>query len=179
MEGIRTAVSTVGESLTIEVGNEPTREPLPSRYALVQLFEDPSRECNVRTTISVSTPDWRSPRPIELYWVSQRHLSECVSILAVEATQVLFLGVGRLLAVINYSTGEVLYEDILTLFWSLTHMHGSVLLRSELECCMFTEDGRLAGSVPVDPPWEESLDSDGIHFQSSVYGHAYLPWCSI
>jgi hypothetical protein len=149
---IRVAVSTVGQSLTVEVSSESTRESLPCKQALVQLFEDPSFECEMRTTITVSSADGQTTRPIELYWTPELYVAESVGILAVEATQVLFIGAGRFLAVVNYSTGEVLGEHEITLFWNLTHIRNCVLLRSELECYLFSENGRLTGSTRVDPP---------------------------
>jgi hypothetical protein len=175
---IRTAISTIGQSVTVTVTNESATEPLPQRTGVIQLFEDPTHDCNARTTISVSSGGAQDDRSIEFYWLSAPYNSEAVGILAIERTGVIFIGAGRLLAVVNLATGQVLNERTLQLFWSLEHLHSSVLLRSELECCVFNERGVLEGSVAVDPPWKERVESAGIHFQSIVYGHAFLPWCA-
>jgi hypothetical protein len=173
---IRSVVSTVGQSLTVEVLNEVTREPFPPGEAVLQVFEDPLQRPNTRTIIRVSELPLPPFRPIEFYWCATGSAGESVGILAIESTRVLFLGAGRFLAVIDLSGSRVIHEHPLQQFWSISHQHASVIVRSELECFLFARDGTLCGSVPVDPPWQEHMDDQGIHFESSVYGRQYLPW---
>ena len=171
---IKTSVSTVGTGLTLEVAHEPCTAPLPPRRLVLQLFELPPHERNTRSTIK--TGDGPCESTIEFYWQSVPYCATSLGLLAIQETNVLFIGAGSFAAVVDFRSRRVLSEHPVELFWGFSYQHGSVLLRSELDCFMFSPAGRLLGHVPVDPPWEETADDDGITFVSLVYGRHRLPW---
>ena len=173
---ITTSFSTVGTGLTLEVAHEPCTTPLPPGDLALQLIEPPPAKPNTRSTVRAS--EHHSGALIEFYWQVVPHSATSVGILAVQETSVLFIGAGTYSAVVDLRAGRVLAEPHLELFWSFSFQRGSVLLRSELDCYMFSPAGSLLGHVPVDPPWQEIPDDEGISFVSPVYGRHRLAWAN-
>ncbi len=171
---ITTSVSTVGTGLTLEVTHEPCTSPLPPGSVVLQLVESPPAQPNTRST--VRTGEHTDEALIELYWQAVPHSATSVGVLAVQETSVLFIGAGTFSAVVDLRTRRVLSEPRVELFWGFSFQRGSVLLRSELDCYMLSPDGSLLGHVPVDPPWQEIPDDEGITFVSPVYGRHRLAW---
>ena len=173
---ITTSVSTVGTGLTIEVAHEPCTSPLPPARLVLQLVEPPPTEPNTRSTVRVGEdPD---EAVVELHWQAVPHSATSLGLLAVQETSVLLVGAGTISAVVDLRTRRVLSEHPVQLFWGFSFQHGSVLLRSELDCFMFSPAGVLLGHVPVDPPWQEIPDDEGITFVSPVYGRHRLAWAN-
>jgi hypothetical protein len=173
---LHTVVAIIGEGTTLCVTHDPCTEPFPAGSQVVQLFEDPTRACNTRTFVACAGAV--PVVSVELYWLSDGYSARTLGLLAVEATGVLFLGCGRLVASVHLGSRRILAEHMVDLFWNLSYLNRSVLVRTELACFMFYPTGHLVGEVPIDPPWEEVLDSDGITFLSPVYGRRRLSWVS-
>lgn len=99
-----------------------------------------------------------------------------VTLMFVEETGLLFLGAKRTSCVVDLARGEVAHVFEHLLFWGFDRKArpGWVLETGELDCLFRALDGRVVGQVPVDPPWESTIEGSGIRYQSIVQGMTFL-----
>lgn len=173
LRDIRTEYSSLGQGGPLSVLHQVCTDPLKPRAGWVQLFEDLQGEANCRTEIA-----WEE-RPgaqrLELYWTAAPWCSQ-VGLVGDPPTGRVFIAAGRCVAVVDLLAGQVLNTFPVECVWSLRSWRGAVLLRSELTCALFARDGTLLREVPVDPPWQEAEDGQGICFDSMVMGRQRIDW---
>ena len=113
------------------------------------------------------------------YEVDSRPVGLCdLTILFVAETRRLFLGGKRLSSVVDLDAGIVEHSFDHCLFWGFDRLTrpGFIHETGELDCLFRALDGRVLGSVPVDPPWERFVEPGGVRFESIVYGSQFLPF---
>lgn len=106
---------------------------------------------------------------IAVYWEKSTYSND-VSVYFAEPQGVLFIGVGRVSAVVNIATKQILQINYPDLFWSWDCIGDFVLELGELECRLYTKHGKTIGSAPVDPPYDYQLSESSIEFSSIVMG---------
>lgn len=101
-----------------------------------------------------------------------------VTLLYVEETGCLFLGATRTSCVVDLARAAIEHRFEHCLFWGFnrTTRPGWILETGELDCLFRALDGRVVAQVPVDPPWESTVEPQGVRFQSDVHGTTFLPF---
>lgn len=131
-------------------------------------IESNSRDNNTLTTIIFN--DYLH---IYIFW--ETHSSaESVEILYVSETGVIFIGCDRVSARINTKNSSLIDIDDVELFWGLDRHNDYVLETGELQCFLYSLDGKKISSAEVDPPYEMEFHDSGIKFESIVMGTTWL-----
>jgi hypothetical protein len=168
------AIGQIGDAgALIEVAHRACTVRLPQTQPFLDLFE---REEGFTTVSLISVTGPATTLRIRYYWQPIDEQATHLCLHFIEPTQTLFIGVGNFFAILKTDSWEVLAEYRPQPFWSFESMHGCILARSELECFLFSPTGELLQSVPVDPPWDEEIGSEGIEFESPVNGRQFLAW---
>jgi hypothetical protein len=99
-----------------------------------------------------------------------------LTLMFVGETGRLFLGAKQISCVIDLARGEVAHVFEHFLFWGYSRAvrPGWILETGELDCLFRALDGRIMGRVPVDPPWESTIEDRGIRYESIVNGVTFL-----
>lgn len=143
----------------------------PSGCRNKDLFiESNSGDNNMLTTITFN--DYLS---IFVYWESHAS-AESVKILYVPETGVLFIGCDRISARINTKDSSLIDCDNVDLFWGFDRHKDYVLETGELQCSLYTLDGKKISSAEVDPTYEMEFHESGIKFESTVMGTTWLKY---
>ena len=133
-------------------------------------FESTSKENNTLSKIA-----FNDNLTIYIYWESFESGAKTLDVLYVPETGVLFAGCGYVTARVCTIRKKLLDLDYVELFWGLARHKDYVLESSgELECSLYSLDGRKIASAPVDPPYEMEVTEEGIKFESIVVGTTWF-----
>ena len=114
-------------------------------------------------------------RSVYVHW--ENHFSALsFHALFVTATETLFVGASGICASISMASGKIVSQRKPDLFWRFSWSRDFVLEMGELECCLYTQDGKCVACVPCDPPYDLIEEEKGIRVKSPVYGEQILPY---
>ena len=163
-----------GERVSVDLSHEACSECSAGAPDVIAIRANPLVEPDTLSRVAIARP--AGSAVLHLYWQANTPDSSSLGLAVVESSDMLFVGASSLVAAISLASGKRVHETQTELFWGFEFKPNSILARCELECMLFSYDGALVGRAPVDPPWEESESSDGIVFQSGVYGRQVLTW---
>jgi hypothetical protein len=160
---VRIQIEPSAVDLSIEIDGEP-------REGDLTIIDGAAEDATARVRIEVlgfgialRTPSWRTG------------LAD-LTLMFVDETRLLFLGAKRMSCAVDLARSQVAHVFEHTLFWGFdrTTRPGWILETGELDCLFRALDGRVVAQVPVDPPWESTVDTHGIRFESMVNGVTFL-----
>jgi hypothetical protein len=127
-------------------------------------------------TTNKSIIDFRRGKNKSIIIVFWSHFSDDASLCVYlsEDENVLFAGGGSVSAVVDTSNLEILDINYPDLFWGWEYIADHVLELGELECRLYTPDGKCIGEAPVDPPYEYKATNSSIEFSSIVVGKSNI-----
>jgi len=157
------------ESAEIKVEHEECSDPSWCRDKEI-FIESNSSENNTVSTITLN--DYLT---IYVYWESFS-ASETFEVLYVPETGILFLGCGTISARVCTKESKLMDLDYICLFWGLEMHKTFVLETGELECFLYSLEGRKISNTEVDPPYEMETTENGIKFESIVLGTTWLKY---
>ena len=101
---------------------------------------------------------------------------ELLTVLHSAETGRLFVGGGERSCVVNLAAKAVEHMFEHCLFWGFEvgPRPGLILETGELDCLFRALDGSVASQVSVEPPWESTVEIDGIHFAVAGVGTRVL-----
>jgi hypothetical protein len=137
----------------------------------VTVVRQQDKAANVLTSIRIYAGE--SLQTVLLFWCRES-TSDRVGIFLNEESEALFLGVGTLAAAVRLRAREVVGQHDVDLFWSFRRSGEYVLELGELACFLRAASGELLAEAPVDPPYEIHESSEGVRFESPVYGTQWL-----
>ena len=134
------------------------------------VISEASEETKYKTIINV-TGEFKLT--IAVYWW---HFSDEVDIAIhfSESKNILFVGAGRVSGVINLKTGQLVDINFPDLFWAWECINDHVLELGELECRLYSSNGKLIGLAHVDPPYDYTVTPNKIQFSSMVIGQSSI-----
>lgn len=156
------------EDVPVRVSHERCLSP-EGRTEDGLLVRAPQQDAETLTTITVGPHD-RSRR-VYVFWQPLVSRSSFDLLLVRE---ILFLGGGPHSAVIDLATMSLRHQNEPTLFWSFERRSDFVLELGELECFLYSLDGRLVDRTDVDPPYEINETDSGLNLISIVAGSRWL-----
>ena len=135
------------------------------------VFVTPSLgEPDVLTEVEVRTPS-KTTR-IVAHWESTCAMP--FQVFLVPETATLFLGAGRVSAVIHLPSEAVLDQKDVFLFWGFERRRGYILELGEVECFLYDAAGTLRSRMDVEPPYDVEEHECGLAFVSSEMGTRIL-----
>jgi len=142
----------------------------PGLYKSKPLFVESNGNNNTLSVVS-----FNDSVEIYVYWESFEAAKQ-FDIAFVPETGILFIGCGTLsvrLCTKSYKLLDISYPE---LFWSLKRHKEYILELGELECFLYSLDGKQISSAAVDPPYEMEVFDHGIKFESIVVGTTWLEY---
>lgn len=173
---VATCVGQVGGEANIRISHAPCTTPHRGDPAVTSLIADPTRACDTLTRIRLRTGP-SDEKVVLLHWTGEDALpAPEFHVLMIESASRLFLAAAEFVGVLDYQAGRLVNELRVPYVQDFSWRRGCVVLRSELECLLFSPEGAVLGRVPVDPPWEERETPQGLEFRSEVAGTQLLRW---
>ncbi|UZE97192.1 hypothetical protein [Alkalimarinus alittae] len=155
------------QSAEIKIEHEKCSDPNLCRDKEI-FIESNSSDNNTLTTLT-----FNDRLKIFVFWESFSS-AEFFDVLYVPETEVLFLGCGSISARVSTIASKLIGLEHVCLFWALTRQNNYVLETGELDCFLYTLDGKKVSSTAVDPPYEMEVTDQGIKFTSIVVGTTWL-----
>ncbi len=153
-------------SASLAVTHEPTTGD-PGRTGQGVAITEADITPDTLTTIKVRVQD--KNRNVYVLWRPQSW-SLGLSILYVQESSTLFVGGSTFSAVVDINEMRLKRQHNVDLFWSFKHTPNSVLELGEIECFLYSREGDLIGSVPVDPPYDIIERDNEVEFVTSLFG---------
>ncbi|MEI8641340.1 hypothetical protein P4S68_10730 [Pseudoalteromonas sp. Hal099] len=154
-------------SAEINIKHEKCSDPSWCRDK--QIFvESKSSNNNTLTTLN-----FNDHQKIYVFWESFSS-AEFFEVLYVPETGVLFFGCGSMSARVCTKNAKLIDTEHVCLFWGLNRHQNYILETGELDCFLYTLDGKKISSTIVDPPYEMEVTDQGIKFTSIVVGTTWL-----
>jgi len=155
------------ENTEIKIEHENCSDPSWCRDKEI-FIESNSSDNNTLTTITFN--DFLK---IYVFWESFTS-AEFIDVLYVPETKVLFLGCGSISARVCTKDSKLIDLEYVCLFWGLSRQNSYILETGELDCFLYSLDGKKVSSSAVDPPYEMEVTEQGIKFTSIVGGTTWL-----
>lgn len=164
---IETHVSIGSEMLEIQHGlSMDPREIVAPHVLIAQTTEEPD------TLSRVGVKGFEGS--VYVHW--ENHLSALRFHALFTTTGTLFVGASGICASISMASGEIVNQRQPDLFWRFSWSKDCVLEMGELECCLYSQDGKCIACVPCDPPYDLIEEQTGIRVKSPLYGEQFLSY---
>jgi len=123
----------------------------------------------------------KKPQKIIFIWEKKGlPIDKAFGLLFIPETKKLFLGGGSLLTILDVNSNpKVVFEKNVDLFLSFEIVSKHIVAFGELQSFLFSLDGELIDSCPVDPPYDIQYKSHEIIFTSPVYGETKLSFTQV
>jgi len=130
-------------------------------------------ESNSSDNNTLTTLTFNDHLKVHVFWESFSS-AEFFDVLYAPETGVLFLGCGSISARVCTKGGKLIDCEYICLFWGFSRQQNYILETGELDCFLYTLDGKKVSNAAVDPPYEMEVTDQGIKFTSIVVGTTWL-----
>jgi hypothetical protein len=155
------------QSAEIKIEHEKCSDPSWCRDKEI-FIESNSSDNNILTTLT-----FNDQLKIYVFWESFSS-AEFFDVLYIPETGVLFFGCGSVSARVCTKGSKLIDLEYVCLFWGLSRQQNYIIETGELDCFLYTLDGKKVSSTAVDPPYEMEVTDQGIKFTSIVVGTTWL-----
>jgi len=171
------AVTSGGLVFYIRHEEASTPEPNPKSQNSVTVGADGFDEINSLVTISFET---NGQLKQIFFFCSIDEFGRNFGLVFTPSSSNIFIGGGKLSAVINIRSMEIIRETINScMFWRFEQINNHVVEFGEVECYLYGLNGEKIDDCVVDPPYEYEVEDDEITFQSPVFGKQSLQFIKI
>lgn len=156
-------------SIPIGVSHEPcsTFGPTGDCHIIVASDCEPNTLTRIKLRSAVLYVHWE-----------KHEFADSPHVLFLPETSVLFFGAGTLAVTVRVPSCEIVDENVLHLFWAFERKGDFVVQLGDIECNLYTADGRRIATAAVDPPYDVQETPKGVKFRSEMTGVTWLRYPS-